>query len=227
MAEVLSAHVALHQGQPVLVSGRPLERAQAALVLLHGRGGTARAILRLADELAQPGLVCLAPQAAANVWYPNSFSAPIASNEPYLSSALAAVGDVLARLGQAGIPPERVVLLGFSQGACLVLEFAARHVRRYGGVAGLSGALIGPDDVPRRATGSLAGTPVFLGCGTADPYIPRARVEYTERVLRQLGSQVTMRLYPNLGHTVTPDELESVRGMLSPLTTRSGYGPED
>jgi len=139
MAEVLTAQVALHQGQPALAGGQPLDQARAALVLLHGRGATARSMLHLADELAQPGLACLAPQAVGNVWYPNSFMAPIASNEPYLSSALAAVGDVLARLGEAGIPPERVVLLGFSQGACLALEFAARHTRRYGGVVGLSG----------------------------------------------------------------------------------------
>jgi predicted esterase len=185
------------------------------MVLIHGRGATARSMLPLIDELERPGFAYLAPQATGNTWYPYSFLSPIAQNEPFLSSALAAVGALLDRLAEAGIPPERTILLGFSQGACLALEFAARHARRYGGLAGLSGGLIGPDGTPRDYPGSLAGTPVFLGCSEGDPHIPRERVLHTAEVLRRLGGDVTARLYPNLGHTINQDELDAVREMMA------------
>src|SRR5206468_10180646 len=138
-----------HQGQPVMVTGEALDHARAAMLMIHGRGATAASILELAHELKQPGFIYLAPQAAGNTWYPNSFLAPIASNEPGLSSGLAVIAAILAQLAGAGIPVERTILLGFSQGACLSLEFAARNARRYGGLMGLSGGLIGPDDTPR------------------------------------------------------------------------------
>jgi phospholipase/carboxylesterase len=202
-----------HQGQPILRAGAPLDRAAGALILLHGRGATAQGILSLADGLAQPGLAYVAPQAAGNTWYPYSFLSPIASNEPYLSSALAAIRELFGSLSQAGIAPDRTLLLGFSQGACLALEFVARHARRYAGVAGLSGGLVGPDDAPREYLGSLAGTPVFLGCSDADPHIPKARVLYSAEVLQELGGDVTTRLYPHMGHTVNQDELDFVRGL--------------
>src|SRR5436853_4381788 len=152
-----------HQGQPLLLAGEPLESAKAAMIMMHGRGATAEDILMLADEFKQPGFAYLAPQAAGNSWYPNSFLAPIASNEPGLSSGLAVIASLLEQLAEAGIPAERTILLGFSQGACLSLEFVARNARHYGGAAGLSGGLIGPDDTPRNYAGTLAGTPVFLG----------------------------------------------------------------
>lgn len=207
-----------HQGQPILAMGEPLDRARAAMVMVHGRGATAHDILTLVPHLPQTGFAFLAPQAAGNVWYPNRFLAPIASNEPWLSSALAVIAGVLRQLGQAGIPPERTMLLGFSQGACLALEFAARHARRYGGVIGLSGGLIGPDDAPRDYAGSLAGTPIFLGCSDADIHIPKERVHHTAEVLRRLGGDVTERLYPNMDHTVNQDELDFVRGMMAALS---------
>jgi phospholipase/carboxylesterase len=203
-----------HQGQPVLTAGQPLERARAAMVLLHGRGASARDILTLADELDDPDVAYLAPQAADNSWYPFSFLASIDQNEPYLSSALEVVASVVERVAAAGIPPERTILLGFSQGACLALEFAARHARRYGGLCGLSGGLIGPDGTARDYQGTLAGTPVFLGCSDVDPHIPRARVVETADVLRRLGADVTMRLYPGMGHTVNQDEIDAVRRMV-------------
>ena len=206
-----------HQGQPLLLAGEPLESAKAAMIMMHGRGATAEDILMLADEFKQPGFAYLAPQAAGNSWYPNSFLAPIASNEPGLSSGLAVIASLLEQLTQAGISSERTMLLGFSQGACLSLEFVARNARRYGGVAGLSGGLIGPDGTPRNASGSLAGTPVFLGCSDIDPHIPKARVQETAEVLQQLGGDVTMRLYPRMGHTVNRDELRSVQAMMSAL----------
>jgi phospholipase/carboxylesterase len=206
-----------HQGQPVLTTGKGIEHAKAAIVMIHGRGATAEGILSLADELAHPDFAYLAPQAAGNAWYPNRFMAPIASNEPYLSSGLATISAILDRLSEAGIPHERTVLLGFSQGACLALEFAARHARRYGGVVGLSGGLIGPDGTPRNYPGSLAGTPVFLGCSDVDFHIPKERVLHTADVLRGLGSEVTMRLYPNMGHTINQDEIDAVRDLMNTL----------
>jgi phospholipase/carboxylesterase len=214
-----------HQDQPVLVSGKTLDQASAAMILVHGRGASAESILSLSAELVNPQFAFLAPQAAGNTWYPNRFLAPIASNEPFLSSALTAVSESLARLSQVGIPAERTVLLGFSQGACLTLEYAARHPRRYGGVVGLSGGLIGPsieldDDngTPRDYSGSLAGTPIFLGCSEADFHIPRERVAQSAEVLRYLGADVTMRLYPDLGHTVNQDELDAVRDIMGSVS---------
>lgn len=199
------------------MTGEPLDRAQAAMIMVHGRGASAEDILTLADDLAQPGFAYLAPQATGRTWYPNRFLVPLSENEPWLSSALAFIGNVLAQITDAGIPPERTMLLGFSQGACLVLEFAARNARRYGGIVGLSGALIGPEDAPRDYAGSLAGTPVFLGCSDADFHVPKERVNETAAVLERLGGSVTVRLYPNLDHTVNEDELDFVLGMMRAL----------
>ncbi|HEU5229147.1 MAG TPA: phospholipase, partial [Ktedonobacteraceae bacterium] len=164
----MSEVVGPHQGRPLLVVGEPLEKARAAMVMIHGRGASAEDILTLVPELNRPGFVYLAPQAANNAWYPNSFLAPLASNEPGLSSALAVIASIFERLAQAGISPEHTILLGFSQGACLSLEYIARNACLYGGVAGLSGGLIGPDGTPRDYQGSLASTPIFLGCSDID-----------------------------------------------------------
>ena len=138
-------------------------------------------------------------------------------NEPWLSSALAKLAGLLAQISAAGIPPEQTVILGFSQGACLALEFGARHACRYGGLVGLSGGLIGPDGAPRAYPGSLDGTPVFLGCSDVDPHIPRERVDETAEVLRRLGGAVVERLYPNMTHTVNRDELQAVRELIDTL----------
>jgi predicted esterase len=189
--------------------------------MVHGRGARAEDILSLAKEFNQPGFVYLAPQAAGNTWYPNRFLVPLVENEPWLSSALALVDEVLAEIINAGIPHERTMLLGFSQGACLALEFAARHARRYGGVVGLSGALIGPDDTPRNYTGSLAGTPVLLGCSDVDFHVPKERVDQTAELFRKLGANVTERLYPNLDHSVNQDEIDFVRSMMQTLIDNS------
>jgi predicted esterase len=185
------------------------------MIMAHGRGATAQDILTLTADLHWPGFAYLAPQAAGNAWYPNSFLAPIASNEPGLSSALAVITSLLDQLARVGIPAERTIILGFSQGACLTLEYAARNARRYGGVVGLSGGLIGPEGMPRDDTGSLAGTPVFLGCSDMDPYVPKERVEQSARVLQQSGGNVTMRIYPHMDHTVNQDELLFVQGMMA------------
>jgi predicted esterase len=206
-----------HAGQPIRIVGEPLETAKAAMVMAHGRGATADSILSLASEFDQPGFLYIAPQAADNSWWPHRFIEPIPMNEPWFSSALAAIDDVLAQLAGAGIPAERTLLLGFSQGACLVTEFAARNARRYGGIIGLSGGLFGPDGTPRDYPGSLDGTPVFLGCSDMDFHIPKARVDETAQVLQRMGANVTERLYPGMGHTINQDEIEFVRGMMKGL----------
>jgi predicted esterase len=203
-----------HRGQPVLSAGESLSRARAAMFMIHGRGARAEDILSLADQFAQPGFAYIAPQAAGNTWYPNRFLVPWEENEPWLSSALEFVDDVLRQIVAGGIAFERTILLGFSQGACLTLEFAARNARRYGGVVGLSGALIGPSDTPRDYPGSLTGTTVFLGCSDVDFHVPKECVDETAAVMRTLGGEVTERLYPNMDHTINQDEIDFVRGMM-------------
>lgn len=208
-----------HGGQPVRTAGAPLAAARAAVVMVHGRGASAESILTLAPALAAPGVAFLAPQAAGGShggqWYPYGFMAPVAQNEPGITSAMRAVARALEQVAAAGIPPERTLLLGFSQGACLATEFAARHARRYGGLAALSGGLIGPDGTPRDYAGSLDGTPVFLGCSDVDGHIPAPRVRESAEVLRRLGGEVTMRLYPGMGHLVNDDEIAEVQRMIA------------
>ena len=194
---------------PVVEAGEPLAKARAAMILLHGRGATAEDIITVAAEVMHPGFAYLAPQAEGNAWYPYPFTAPLEANEPYLGAALGVIEGLLARV-EATIPAQRVILLGFSQGACLALEFAARHARRYGGVVGLSGGLIGPAGTPRAYPGSFESTRVFLGCSDVDPHIPKERVAETEDVFKRMGAKVTMRLYPGLGHTVNGDEISAV-----------------
>ena len=206
----------------VLAAGAAAERARVGAILLHGRGGTAQGILGLAEELDRPDVAWLAPQAAGNAWYPWSFMAPLEQNEPWLGEALSTVGGLVARLEEAGVPAERVVLVGFSQGGCLALEFTARRARRWGGAAGLSAGLIGPPGTPRDYPGSLDGTPVFLGCSDRDPHIPLERVEETGEVLSGLGAEVTKRIYPGMGHTVIDDELVHVRAILDAASEREG-----
>lgn len=208
----------MHLQQPVLRGGAPLESAAAAMVLLHGRGANAADILALAGEFDLPGVAFLAPEAARAQWYPNRFIAPVATNEPWLSHALEAVHAVLGTVEAAGVPARRSFLLGFSQGACLALEFAARNPRRYGGVIGLSGALIENGDRPRDYAPGLDGVPVFLGCSDVDFHIPLARVQRSAAVLESLGADVDSRIYPGLGHTVNLDEIEAVTALVRRAT---------
>ena len=210
----MSGTPALHTGQPLLRRGAAPAQARAAVIMVHGRGASADDILGLADELGVPEVAYLAPQAAGGAWYPNRFVAPVASNEPWLGSALAVLGELLGQLATAGLPPERTLLLGFSQGACLALEYGARNPLRYGGLVGLSGALIENGDQPRAYPGDLAGTPVFLGCSDVDAHIPRGRVERSATLLQGLGATVDTRIYPGMGHAVNQDELAAVRALL-------------
>jgi predicted esterase len=184
------------------------------MILLHGRGATAPSILELAQVLHHEDLAYLAPQAAGNTWYPHSFLNPIEENEPGLSSGIRAIDEVLAQVEMAGIPAEKVIISGFSQGACLASEFVARNARRYGGLLVFSGGLIGPPGTPRNYAGSLDGTPVFLGCSTADFHIPEERVHESAAIFEQMEAEVTKRLYPNMGHTIIQDEIEEAQKIL-------------
>ena len=204
-----------HADQPVERAGVPLEDADAAVVLAHGRGARASGMLGLANEIDQPSVAYLAPQAQRGTWYPQAFTAPTESNEPHLSSALAKLDSVLETVESGGVPLERTVLLGFSQGACLSTEFAARNARRYGGVVAFSGGLIGPDDTPRDYDGSMEATPVFFGCGDRDPHIPVERVHESADAFRDLDADVTERIYEGVGHTVLEDEFAYVRDLLA------------
>lgn len=198
----------------MLSAGAPLGRGVIAGVLLHGRGATALSILDLAAAFDRPEVTWLAPQARSNSWYPNRFLAPLESNEPWLSSALAAVGDVIAQAEAAGISRQRVLLAGFSQGACLALEYLLRHPGHAGGAAGLSGGLIGPPGTVWPDAGRLDGVPVFLGCSDVDFHIPKERVLESADVLRSRGAEVQAILYPGLDHTVNEDEVAHVQALI-------------
>ena len=215
-----------HQGEQVVEAGAPLHRARVAMILVHGRGADAQSMIPLADELAQPDAAYLAPQAAGNTWYPHSFLAPIEQNEPGLSSGLQAIDDVRRQIEAAGISADRTVVLGFSQGACLGLEYVARNPRLYGGVVAFSGGLIGngrrsdaepPDDKLFDYDGSLRGTPVFLGCSDIDSHIPIQRVRQSAEVMEGLNGSVTTKIYAGMGHTINQDEISFVRRLLAEL----------
>jgi predicted esterase len=208
-----------HHGAPVLATGADPAVASLAMIMLHGRGASAADILGLAEVIDRPEVAYLAPEAAGHVWYPRTFTAPVETNEPWLTSALKLVATLLAGLAAKAILPERTILLGFSQGACLALTFAARNPMRYGGVIGLSGALIGAEIRPEDYAGSLGGTPVFLGCSDVDPHIPIDRVRRSAAVMRQLGSDVNERTYPGFGHAINEDEIGAIRSVIDSLTS--------
>jgi len=210
-----------HAGVRVHHAGPELRDARAAGLVFHGRGGSAEGMLDLARALDVEGVAWLAPEAAGGSWYPYSFLAPIASNEPWLGSALSLLHRLVARCGDAGLVPGRVALVGFSQGACLSAEYAARHARGYGGLVLLSGGLIGPPGTPRAYEGSLDGTPALVACSDVDPHIPVERVHETARVLAELGANVDERIYPGLGHTVIDDEIAAAADIVEGIAARS------
>lgn len=211
-----------HYGSAVLQNGAPLSQAGLAVVLLHGRGGSAENILELGSEFRLSNVAYLAPQAAGHSWYPLSFLAPREANEPHLSSALAELESVVQTLEQAGFDRERVVIAGFSQGACLATEFLASHPARYGGLIALTGGLIGPPGSLRQSsTGELAGTPALFCSGDPDPHVPWARVEESAAILQAMGAKVTTKRYPGRPHTITQEELELARNLLLQISEKS------
>jgi len=207
-----------HKGGRIHRIGAPVAAAAAAVIMIHGRGASARDILMLASALRRDDVAYLAPQAAGHVWYPQRFLQPTAQNQPWLDSALGAVAGLVADLEAAGLAKSKIVILGFSQGACLATEFAKRHPARYGAIVGLSGGLIGSDAEVESGTGDLAGTPVFLGCSDVDFHIPLERVHATARRLKAMGAAVDERIYPGMEHTVIEEEAEAVRALLATIT---------
>ena len=206
-----------HAGTPTLHAGAPLAQASLAVVLLHGRGASAADILSLAAAFDLPTAAFLAPQAAGHTWYPQSFLAPRAANEPFLASALARIHTLVRSVEQAGLATRRIVLAGFSQGACLATEFVATHPARFAGLIAFTGGLIGPPGsihVPTEASAPLAGMPTLLAGGDPDPHVPWARVKESATVLRSLGAAVTTHRYPGRPHTISADEITHARALL-------------
>ncbi|MEF8786013.1 MAG: dienelactone hydrolase family protein [Haloarculaceae archaeon] len=206
-----------HQDQPLVTGGTDLDNADAALVAVHGRGATAQSIVNTVGRLHQPGLAILAPQAANNTWYPHSFLEPVERNEPGRSSGLQAVDDAVATATDAGISTENVLVLGFSQGACLASEYVARNPRHYGGIVAFSGGLIGQTVDPDDYEGDLEETPYFVGCSDVDPHIPVERVHVTAETFEQLNADVEERIYEGMGHGINEDEIQYVDGMVDAL----------
>lgn len=206
-----------HHGQPVSKAGAPPSRAKAGMIILHGRGAVAKNMLWLIDEFAQPDVRYLVPQADTHTWYPYPFTAAIDKNQPHLSSALQTVHELIEQLIEEGIPKHKVILLGFSQGACLALEYAARHPQKFGGIVGLSGGLIGPNLNPGDYTGDLEGSRVFIGSGDNDEYLPVNRLSQTAEIMNQIGGVTTKRTYPDTGHEIVEDEIKFVRGLVASI----------
>ena len=209
-----------HRDQPVLQRGVALNSAMGAVVLLHGRGSSAEDILGLAQEFDLPELAYLAPEAAEHTWYPYSFLSPIELNQPWLDSALNLVAETLQRAITAGIERPKIAIVGFSQGACLAMEFVARNAARYGGLVAFTGGLIGPPGARFVYSGELSGTACFLGAGDRDPHVPWKRVEETASVLSGLGAVVTLRRYPGLPHTINEDEIDHAKTILGRLIVK-------
>lgn len=207
-----------HAGQPVARAGVPLETARAAVIMIHGRGAGPRNILDLVPLIGQPGVAYVAPAASGATWYPRSFMAPIAENEPGISSGIAVVHGLIDEIGRAGIPTERIMLLGFSQGACLTCTAAQRRPDRYGGVIAFSGGLIGPPGTIWTEQGDFGSTPVFFGCSDVDAHVPEARVRESAAVCERMGASVTTRIYPGMGHLVNDDEAAFAHDLLAQLT---------
>lgn len=204
-----------HGSAPLVRAGPPPNAARGRLIMVHGRGATAEGIASMAVPLrALDRWSVVAPQATGNTWYPFSFLAPMEQNEPGITSGIALIESLVQGALAEGFPSERIALMGFSQGACLTLEFVARHPRRYAAVLGYSGGLIGPPGTLRDYAGSLDGTPVFLGCSDVDSHVPAERVRETADVLARMGAAVDMRLYPGMGHLVNDEEIEVGRGLL-------------
>jgi predicted esterase len=208
-----------HQGQPTLHAGAALGEARGAVVMLHGRGASPGDIMDLQPYLTMPGIAYLAPAAAGHTWYPYSFHSPIDRNEPFLTSALQVVAELVGDVEKRGVPRSRVVLLGFSQGACLAAEFAVRHPSRFGGLIVFSGGVIGPPGTTWPETAGFESTPVFLGCSDVDPHIPLARVEETASLFGRMGAQVAKHIYPEMGHTVNDDEIGHARAIVAGLVS--------
>lgn len=207
-----------HTGLPVLQRGPGVESSRAVMLMLHGRNAGPENILELAQLLPHPQFTFLAPAASGRTWYPFSFLVETERNEPGLSSGLRVIDRLVADVIARGVPRNRIVLLGFSQGACLASEYLARHADRYGGLVALSGGLIGPPGTTWNYPGDFDGTPVFQGCSDIDTHVPKQRVEESAAVFRRMGANVTLRFYGGMGHQVNEDELQVTRELMAQVT---------
>ena len=203
----------MHQ-KHVLLKGKKLGEAEKVLVMLHGRGATAEDILSLAEYLKVSEFTLLAPQATGNTWYPNSFLAPPYTNEPWLSSAISLIDDITDDINDNGIHDSNIFYLGFSQGACLTLEYVTRNATRYGGVIAFTGGLIGDKIYEQNYSGDFGMTPIFIGTSDPDPHVPVQRVQDSVKILRGMNAQVTENIYKNMGHTINEDEIEIVNNAI-------------
>jgi predicted esterase len=211
-----------HQKSRTITTGADPQKADGAIIMIHGRGATAESIVTLAHEFDAENFHFAAPQASGNTWYPYSFMAPSKNNQPGLSSGLQAIFNIVSDLESKGIPKEKIIFLGFSQGACLATEFVARHPNRYGGLIAFSGGIIGDGDSvnPENYTGSLDGTPYFVGCSDNDAHIPVERVEESVEVMTKLGADVTKKIYSGMGHTIIRDEIEEAQKIIDSIKSR-------
>ena len=198
----------------IVTAGVAIEEAKKALIMIHGRGGSAEDILSLATHLQVKDFALLAPQATGNTWYPYSFMVPPVQNEPWLSSALSLLKAVVGDVTEQGIAVENIYFLGFSQGACLTLEFVTRNAQRYGGVTAFTGGLIGDKIYPENYSGDFAGTPVFIGSSNPDTHVPVERVYATSNILKAMHADVTEKVYNNMGHTINQDEIDLVNKLI-------------
>lgn len=198
----------------IATAGPVLEEASRVLVMLHGRGATSQDILNLAPYLNIKDYSKLAPQATNNTWYPLSFLAPPIQNEPWLSSALDLLAELVLDINNAGIADDKIYFLGFSQGACLTLEFVTRNARHWGGVVALTGALIGDKIYRENYKGDFLKTPVYIGTSNPDPHVPVERVTETTQILTAMNASVTEDVFPGMGHTVSDDELEQANRLV-------------
>jgi phospholipase/carboxylesterase len=203
----------MHQ-ENTRTAGKKLTADSKVLIMLHGRGGSAEDILSLAQYLDVEDFSLLAPQATNNTWYPYSFLAPPSQNEPWLSSALQVIGQLVTDAKDKGVPTENIYFTGFSQGACLTLEFVARNAARYGGVVAFTGGLIGDKIYPENYKGDFQGTPVFIGTSNPDPHVPVERVYATTNILKNMHANVTEKVYNNMGHTINQDEIEQANKLV-------------
>lgn len=201
----------------IITAGRKIEQAKKVLIMVHGRGGNARDILSLSGHLQVNDFALLAPEATSYTWYPFSFLAPPQQNEPWLSSALALLREIINDINANGISSENIYLLGFSQGACLTLEFAARNATRFGGVVAFTGGLIGDKIYADNYKGDFNGTPIFIGTSDPDPHVPVARVNDTVAILKKMNANVAVKIYPNMGHTISKDEIDTVNEIIFTL----------
>lgn len=203
-----------HENQKIIFEGADINSAKSAMILIHGRGATAESILTLTNEFSSDNYIYAAPQANGNTWYPYSFLSPEEENEPALSSGLKVIDLLVQKLNDSSLPSNEIIILGFSQGACLALEYSTRNAKKYKGIVGLSGGLIGEKINTNKYSGSFEKCPIFLGCSNIDPHIPEERVNETEKVMEKFGAAVTKRIYKNMGHSINEDEINFIRSIM-------------